>query len=82
MTLVPLPAFADNYIWMLQDGRNAIAVDPGEAAPVSDARRRSNLQLAAILVTHHPSDQTGGVAELHAATGTVPFARQWNNESR
>jgi glyoxylase-like metal-dependent hydrolase (beta-lactamase superfamily II) len=68
MTLVPLPAFADNYIWMLQEGRNAIVVDPGDAEPVFDALERGNLQLAAILVTHHHADHTGGVATLHEAT--------------
>ncbi|MES2530119.1 MAG: hydroxyacylglutathione hydrolase, partial [Pseudomonadota bacterium] len=26
MTLVPLPAFTDNYIWMLHDGTAAIVV--------------------------------------------------------
>ncbi|MEJ7688298.1 MAG: hydroxyacylglutathione hydrolase [Variovorax sp.] len=72
MTLVPLPAFADNYIWMLQDGRNAIVVDPGEAGPVFDALGSGQLQLAAILVTHHHADHTGGVAALHAATAGAP----------
>lgn len=69
MTLVPLPAFADNYIWMLHDGSHAIVVDPGDAQPVFDALARHKLQLAAILVTHHHADHTGGVAALHAATG-------------
>ncbi|MBB3176585.1 hydroxyacylglutathione hydrolase [Variovorax sp. Sphag1AA] len=73
MTLVPLPAFADNYIWMLQDGRNAIVVDPGDAGPVFEALRRDNLQLAAILVTHHHADHTGGVAALREATGAPVF---------
>src|SRR6516164_10716070 len=73
MTLVPLPAFADNYIWMLQYGRNAIVVDPGDAMPVLDALQRDNLQLAAILVTHHHADHTGGVAALHEATGAPVF---------
>lgn len=73
MTLVPLPAFADNYIWMLQDGRNAIVVDPGDAAPVFEALGHGNLQLAAILVTHHHADHTGGVAALHEATGAPVF---------
>jgi len=71
MTLVPLPAFADNYIWMLHDGPNAIVVDPGDAQPVFDALARHKLQLAAILVTHHHADHTGGVAALHAATGAL-----------
>ncbi|OAK66346.1 hydroxyacylglutathione hydrolase [Variovorax paradoxus] len=73
MTLVPLPAFADNYIWMLHDGSHAIVVDPGDAQPVFDALARHKLQLAAILVTHHHADHTGGVGALHAATG----ARVW-----
>jgi hydroxyacylglutathione hydrolase len=73
MTLVPLPAFADNYVWMLQDGSNAIVVDPGDAQPVFNALTRDKLQLAAILVTHHHPDHTGGVAALHAATGAPVF---------
>ena len=48
-------------------------VDPGQAKPVFDALARDNLQLAAILVTHHHADHTGGVAELHAATGAPVF---------
>ena len=31
MPLIPLPAFSDNYIWVLHDDRRALAVDPGEA---------------------------------------------------
>ena len=73
MTLVPLPAFADNYIWMLHDGRHAIVVDPGESGPVFDALARDSLQLAAILVTHHHADHTSGVAALRDATGATVF---------
>jgi len=73
MTLVPLPAFADNYIWMLHDGSHAIVVDPGDAQPVFDALARHKLQLAAILVTHHHADHTGGVAALREATGARVF---------
>jgi len=70
MTLVPLPAFADNYIWMLQVGAHAVVVDPGDAGPVFDAlAQRPDLTLAAILVTHHHPDHTGGVAALREATG-------------
>jgi len=58
---------------MLQDGSNAIVVDPGDAQPVFDALARDKLQLAAILVTHHHPDHTGGVAALHAATGAPVF---------
>jgi hypothetical protein len=53
MTLVPLPAPADNNIWLPQDAPQAIDRVPGNAGPLFDALARSNLKLAAILVTHH-----------------------------
>jgi hydroxyacylglutathione hydrolase len=64
MNLITLPAFTDNYIWMLHDGRQAIVVDPGDAAPVAAALDAQGLALAAILVTHHHPDHVGGVAAL------------------
>ncbi len=73
MNLIPLPAFDDNYIWMLHDEHRALVVDPGDAQPVLDALKRLNLTLQAILVTHHHGDHTGGVAELRTATGAQVF---------
>jgi hydroxyacylglutathione hydrolase len=64
MNLVALPAFADNYIWMLHDGTRAVVVDPGDAAPVARALDERGLALAGILVTHHHADHVGGVDEL------------------
>jgi hydroxyacylglutathione hydrolase len=64
MELIALPAFADNYIWMLHDGRRALVVDPGDAVPVQEALGQRHLELAAILVTHHHGDHVGGLAAL------------------
>jgi hydroxyacylglutathione hydrolase len=69
MNLIPLPAFNDNYIWMLHDGQRALVVDPGDSHVVFEAIERLGVQLEAILVTHHHADHTGGVADLREATG-------------
>ncbi len=66
MNLTALPAFSDNYIWMLDDGRSAIIVDPGEPGPVTAALHARHLELSAILVTHHHADHCGGVDPLRA----------------
>jgi hydroxyacylglutathione hydrolase len=73
MKLIPLPAFSDNYIWLLHDETHALVVDPGDAQPVLAALQKFNLQLQAILVTHHHPDHTGGVAALRQATGAQVF---------
>jgi hydroxyacylglutathione hydrolase len=71
MKLIPLPAFQDNYLWLLHDGRRALVVDPGDAQPVLEGLQREGLQLEAILVTHHHADHVGGVARLHELTGAA-----------
>ena len=62
--MTAVPAFSDNYIWIIDDGRSAIVVDPGEAEPVQAALDARRLALAAILVTHHHADHVGGVDAL------------------
>lgn len=65
--LIPLPALTDNYIWLLHDDDgNALVVDPGDADPVEQALTTHQLQLRAILLTHHHNDHIGGVAALRA----------------
>ncbi len=71
MNIIALPAFSDNYIWLLHDGRRALVVDPGDAQPVLKALQSTGLDLEAILVTHHHPDHTAGVSELREATGAT-----------
>jgi hydroxyacylglutathione hydrolase len=61
---VPVPAFEDNYIWVVSDGHHAAVVDPGEAAPVKAYLAKRGWRLSAILLTHHHQDHVGGVADL------------------
>ncbi|NQZ32328.1 MAG: hydroxyacylglutathione hydrolase [Oceanospirillaceae bacterium] len=69
-----LPAFSDNYIWMLEgDNSQVVVVDPGDAQVVIDALERNNKALVAIFVTHHHSDHTGGVAQLTEKYGVQVY---------
>ncbi len=73
LAVTPLPAFNDNYLWLLTRGREAVVVDPGDAGPVRRALDRQNLRLSSILATHHHNDHIGGVIELKAATAARVF---------
>ncbi len=73
LTVTPLPAFNDNYLWLLVRGHEAAVVDPGDATPVWRALDRHNLRLSAILVTHHHGDHVGGVLDLKSRTGAEVF---------
>ena len=67
-----LPAFNDNYIWLLQDAgsKRCAVVDPGDAAPVlAWLQAHPQWQLSDILITHHHFDHVGGVEALKNATG-------------
>ena len=64
--IIRIPAFKDNYIWLLRKGLAAAVVDPGDAQPVLEVLHREGLSLEAILITHHHQDHQGGVAALLA----------------
>lgn len=63
LTIIPLLALKDNYIWLLrqQESTDVIIVDPGEAEPVIQFLTQHQLKLVAILITHHHWDHTNGI---------------------
>ena len=79
MKLVAIPAFSDNYLWLWHQNGKAVVVDPGDADPVWEVLKREDLQLVAILVTHHHADHIGGVDELRQATGAQVFGPARDN---
>ena len=72
MSVQAIPAFQDNYLWLLSRAGLAAAVDPGDADPILDALREQELRLGAILITHHHADHIGGVQRLRQ---TFPDAK-------
>jgi hydroxyacylglutathione hydrolase len=69
-----LPAFSDNYIWLLQDpsSKRCAVVDPGDASPVfAWLEQHPEWALTDILLTHHHHDHVGGVQALKKATSAI-----------
>ena len=64
LSITPIPAFRDNYIWMIDNRTRAVVVDPCEAGPVLSTLKKRSLKLSAILLTHRHEDHIGGVARL------------------
>jgi len=64
LSVLAVPAFNDNYLWLIHDGRHAAVVDPGDAQPILAALDANGLTLVAILLTHHHADHVGGVQTL------------------
>jgi hydroxyacylglutathione hydrolase len=66
LTITPLSAFEDNYIWCIEEPQfdSFIVVDPGDAQVVIEHAIKIQKNLSAILVTHHHADHTGGIAAL------------------
>lgn len=74
-----ISAFDDNYIWVIHNHTHCVVVDPGQAEGVLRYIHQHQLTIAAILVTHHHYDHTGGVMELKA-TSDCPVYGPDNSE--
>ena len=73
LSVLTVPAFKDNYLWLIHDGVNAAVVDPGDAGPILAALDAHGLTLTAILLTHHHADHIGGVPRLLEHTSVPVF---------
>ncbi len=66
LTVTPIPAFNDNYIWLISSAQSHYVVDPGDAKAVIDYLALHHIKLDGILITHHHLDHTGGISQLQA----------------
>ncbi|MFZ6772580.1 hydroxyacylglutathione hydrolase [Undibacterium sp. SXout7W] len=73
LSILTVPAFDDNYLWIVHNGQHAAVIDPGDALPILQTLEKHSLRLAAILLTHHHSDHVGGVTELLSHTSVPVF---------
>jgi hydroxyacylglutathione hydrolase len=73
MEIVAVPAFSDNYLWLVHDeasGETAV-VDPGDAASVQAEAERRGWIITQVWNTHWHPDHTGGNLAVQAATGAT-----------
>lgn len=71
MEIIPVPAFSDNYLWLVHDedsGETAV-VDPGDSAPILAEAERRGWTINQIWNTHWHPDHTGGNLATKSATG-------------
>jgi hydroxyacylglutathione hydrolase len=71
MEIVAVPAFSDNYLWLVHDeesGETAV-VDPGDSAPVLAEAERRGWTIGQVWNTHWHPDHTGGNLAIKDATG-------------
>jgi hydroxyacylglutathione hydrolase len=78
VSIFPIKAFNDNYIWCLRNQTHCSVVDPGDAAPVLAYCQDNQLTLSAIIITHHHWDHTGGIDALLAAFPDIPVFGPYN----
>jgi hydroxyacylglutathione hydrolase len=81
LSVAPILAFADNYIWMIlnTERHSAVLVDPGDAAPVFDVLQTRGIKPVAILITHHHADHTAGIHALVTAYNIPVYGPECEN---
>ncbi len=68
--IIGLRALNDNVIWLWENNKSVVVIDPAIAQPVIEYIRGNGLNLEAILQTHHHADHIGGTKEI---------IREWPN---
>ena len=72
LSIKPIKAFSDNYIWLVSTNEGSIVVDPGEASQILSLCESNDINLKGILITHHHYDHTNGLEAVSYTHLTLP----------
>ena len=64
LSIKPIKALSDNYIWLVTTNEGSIVIDPGESKQIIDLIKSNEIDLEGILITHHHYDHTNGIEEI------------------
>ena len=64
LSVEPLKAYDDNYIWLVSTNEGSIVIDPGESNKIIDLMNKNKINLEGVLITHHHFDHTNGLNDL------------------
>jgi len=64
LSVEPIKAYTDNYIWLVSTNEGSIVVDPGESKEILNLIDTNQIDLKGVLITHHHYDHTNGLLDL------------------
>ena len=64
LSVEPIKAYTDNYIWLVSTNEGSIVVDPGESKEILKLIDTNKIDLKGVLITHHHYDHTNGLLDL------------------
>ena len=64
LSVEPIKAYTDNYIWLVSTNEGSIVVDPGESKEILNLIDNNKIDLKGVLITHHHYDHTNGLLDL------------------
>tara|TARA_B100000963_G_scaffold57808_1_gene45920 strand:- start:986 stop:1750 length:765 start_codon:yes stop_codon:yes gene_type:complete len=73
LSVEPIKAYSDNYIWLISTNEGSIVVDPGESNKILDLIDSNKINLKGVLITHHHYDHTNGLVDLTNKTDLAVF---------
>ena len=78
LSVEPIKAYSDNYIWLISTNEGSIVVDPGESNKILDLIDSNKINLKGVLITHHHYDHTNGLEDLTNKTDLAVFGPKTN----